>query len=66
MVQPDTNIIRAWLESTLQIMLESDHPLNSPFTESLLLAGTSASKVEIQQEAHDILQQRYASRILLA
>lgn len=65
-VPPDTPISRAWLESTLQIVLESDHPLESPFTEGLLFTGASASEVEMQQEARDIIQQRNAWKAFLA
>ena len=52
-MQSDIPISRAWLESILQIVLDSDNPLESPFTDSLLFAGASASKVEMQQEARE-------------
>lgn len=46
------------LQSTLQIVLETDHPPESPFKVGLLSTKASASEVEMQQEARDITQQR--------
>ena len=66
MVQPDTPITRAWLESILHFVLESNRPLESPFTEGFLFTGASASDVEMQQEARDMIQQRNVWKVFLA
>ena len=65
-VLTDTPISRTWLEPTLQIVPEIDHPLESSLPEGLLFTGASASEVEMQKEARDIVQQRNAWKSFLA
>lgn len=59
-MQPGTPISKTWLESTLQIVLDSHDPFGSPFAEGFLFTGASAAEAEMQQEARDIIQQRKA------
>lgn len=46
-------------------MLESDNPLDSPFTEGFLFRRAAASRLEIQQEARDLIKKRNAWKVSL-
>ncbi|KAL8825957.1 MAG: hypothetical protein Q9170_007591 [Blastenia crenularia] len=50
-------ISRAWLESSLQIMFDSEDPLKSLFVDGILLTHFSATQVYIQDDAKVFLQQ---------